>query len=85
MVTSLSSRATPLDKMFAVAISNVPDKARESLAQQKEAVLTALSIAGLSRDPVQEWAPSDERWPAPSSWRWQSKAEQEKDPNGRRC
>ena len=41
-------------------IRRLPDKARESLAQQKEAVLTALSIAGLSRDPVQEWAPSDE-------------------------
>lgn len=37
-----------------------PDKARENLAQQKEAVLTALSIAGLSRDPIKEWAPSDE-------------------------
>lgn len=37
-----------------------PDKARENLAQQKEAVLTALSIAGLSRNPIQEWAPSDE-------------------------
>ncbi|WP_176461337.1 hypothetical protein [Bordetella genomosp. 1] len=41
-------------------IRRLPDKARENLAQQKEAVLTALSIAGLSRDPVQEWAPSDE-------------------------
>ncbi len=41
-------------------IRRLPDKARENLAQQKEAVLTALSIAGLSRDPVQEWTPSDE-------------------------
>lgn len=38
----------------------MPDKTRENLAQQKEAVLTALSIAGLGRDPVQEWVPSDE-------------------------
>lgn len=41
-------------------IRRLPEKARENLAQQKEAVLTALSIAGLSRDPVQEWALSDE-------------------------
>lgn len=41
-------------------IRRLSDKVRGNLAQQKEAVLTALSIAGLSRDPVQEWAPSDE-------------------------
>lgn len=41
-------------------ILRLPDKTRENLAQQKEAVLTALSIAGLGRDPVQEWVPSDE-------------------------
>lgn len=34
-------------------------KARDSLAQQKEALLTALSISGLSRDAVQEWSPPD--------------------------
>lgn len=39
-------------------IRQLSDKAKESLAQQKEAVLTALSIAGLSREPVQEWSPS---------------------------
>lgn len=44
----------------AARIRRLPDKVRENLAQQKEAVLTALSIAGLNRDPVQEWAPSDE-------------------------
>lgn len=43
-----------------VRIRRLSDKARENLAQQKEAVLTALSIAGLSRGPVQEWAISDE-------------------------
>ena len=41
-------------------IQGLSAKARENLAQQKEALLTALSIADLSRDPVQEWAPSDE-------------------------
>ncbi|WP_415302131.1 hypothetical protein [Alcaligenes sp. SJTW-7] len=41
-------------------IRRLSAKARDSLAQQKEALLTALSIAGLSRDPVQEWTPLDE-------------------------
>jgi len=41
------------------AIQRLSVKARDNLAQQKEALLTALSIAGLSRDPVQEWTPPD--------------------------
>lgn len=41
-------------------IRRLSARARDNLAQQKEALLTALSIAGLSRDPVQEWTPSDE-------------------------
>lgn len=41
-------------------IRRLSERARDNLAQQKEALLTALSIAGLSRDPVQEWTPSDE-------------------------
>lgn len=40
-------------------IQRLSVKARDSLAQQKEALLTALAIAGLGRDPVQEWTPSD--------------------------
>ncbi|MDO4795859.1 MAG: hypothetical protein Q4A28_07985 [Brachymonas sp.] len=44
----------------AARIRRLSDKAKKNLAQQKEAVLTALSIAGLRRDPVQEWALSDE-------------------------
>ncbi len=42
-------------------ISALSHEARSNLAQQKEAVLTALNIAGLSRDSVQEWTPSEER------------------------
>lgn len=38
-------------------------KARESLAYQKEAVLTALSIADIGRNPIQEWAPPEEGLP----------------------
>ena len=34
-------------------------RAKDNLAQQKEAVLTALSIAGLSRASVQEWSPPE--------------------------
>lgn len=40
-------------------VGRLSPKTRESLAYQKEAVLTALSIADISRDPVQEWAPPD--------------------------
>lgn len=41
-------------------VGRLSKKARENLAYQKESVLTALSIAGMSRDTVQEWMPSVE-------------------------
>ena len=41
-------------------IRRLSERTRDNLAQQKEALLTALSIAGISRNPVQEWTPSDE-------------------------
>lgn len=40
-------------------VGRLSPKARENLAYQKEAVLTALSIADISRNPIQEWAPPD--------------------------
>ena len=40
-------------------MQKLSDKTKDNLAQQKEALLTALSIAGLSREPVQEWSPPD--------------------------
>lgn len=40
-------------------LRRLSSRAKDSLAQQKEALLTALSISGLSRDSVQEWSPSD--------------------------
>jgi hypothetical protein len=40
-------------------IQRFSSKVKDNLAQQKEAVLTALSIAGLSRGTVQEWSPPD--------------------------
>lgn len=40
-------------------IGRLSPKARENLAYQKEAVLTALSIADMSRNSVQEWSPPD--------------------------
>src|SRR5690554_4366126 len=62
-VRQLSSQASTLLERFSQArterIRQLSAKARSNLAQQKEALLTALSIAGLSRDPVQEWTPSD--------------------------
>lgn len=63
-IRQLAPQASSLLDRFSVSrtvlIRRLPDKTRENLAQQKEAVLTALSIAGISREPVQEWAPSDE-------------------------
>lgn len=40
-------------------IQSLSPKVKDNLAQQKEAVLTALSIAGLSREPVQTWSPPE--------------------------
>lgn len=62
-VRQLAPQASTLLERFSQArerrIQRLSAKARDNLAQQKEALLTALSIAGLSRDPVQEWTPSD--------------------------
>lgn len=63
-IRQLAPQASTLLNRFSVTrtvlMRRLPDKTRENLAQQKEAVLTALSIAGISREPVQEWAPSDD-------------------------
>ena len=62
-VRQLAPQASTLLERFSQArerrLQRLSVKARDNLAQQKEALLTALSIAGLSRDPVQEWMPSD--------------------------
>jgi hypothetical protein len=57
-----SSASTLLDRFSQARIERVQRlsaKTKDSLAQQKEAVLTALSIAGLGREPVQEWSPPE--------------------------
>lgn len=41
-------------------IQRLSAKTKDNLAQQKEAVLTALSVAGLSREPIQEWSPPED-------------------------
>jgi hypothetical protein len=38
-------------------IARLPPNTRQALAYQKEAVQTALNIAGLARDPLQQWNP----------------------------
>ncbi|HEY4291844.1 hypothetical protein [Luteibacter sp.] len=62
-IRQLAPQASSLLERFSQArerrIQRLSVKARENLAQQKEALLTALSIAGLSRGTVQEWTPSD--------------------------
>lgn len=63
-IRQIAPQASDLLARFSQArterIGRLSDRAKESLAQQKEAVLTALSIAGLARDPIQEWTPPDE-------------------------
>jgi len=62
-IWQLAPQASALLDRFSQArterIQRLSPKTRDNLAQQKEAVLTALSIAGLSRDAVQEWSPPD--------------------------
>ncbi len=62
-IRQLAPQASSLLERFSQArterIQRLSPKAKDNLAQQKEAVLTALSIAGLSRDSVQEWSPPD--------------------------
>lgn len=45
-------------------IRQIPDRAQESLAYQQHALVTALSIAGLNRDELQEWSPPDQGTPS---------------------
>lgn len=63
-IRQLAPQASTLLERFSQArtqrIQRLSAKARDNLAQQKEAVLTALSIAGIDRNTVQEWAPSDD-------------------------
>ena len=62
-VRQLSPQASTLLERFSRVrterIERLSAKVRNNLAQQKEALLTALSVAGISREPIQEWTPSD--------------------------
>lgn len=62
-VRQLSTQASTLLERFSQVrterIERLSAKARNNLAQQKEAFATALSIAGISRKSIQWWAPSD--------------------------
>ena len=62
-IRQLAPQASTLLDRFsrirAARIQRLSPKAKDNLAQQKEALLTALSIAGLSREPVQEWSPPE--------------------------
>jgi hypothetical protein len=45
-------------------VRKLSDRSRQALASQKEAVLTALNIAGIRREELQEWIPSPDAPPA---------------------
>lgn len=51
-------------RIRAERIRQISSRARESLAYQQQALVTALSIAGLDRDELQEWTPPDQGSPA---------------------
>jgi hypothetical protein len=61
-VRQLSTQASLLLERFShdrtERIERLSPKVRINLAQQKEALLTALSIAGINRSLIQEWTPS---------------------------
>lgn len=63
VIRQLASQASTLLDRFSQTriqrLQRLSSKAKDSLAQQKEAVLTALSVAGLGREPVQEWSPQE--------------------------
>lgn len=63
-IRKLAPKASSLLARFsqerAERIQRLSAKTRNGLAQQKEALLTALSIANLSRESVQEWTPPDQ-------------------------
>ncbi len=61
-IHELDPNISPLLTRYGVgraeAIANLPLRARESLAAQKEAVNTALGLANFDRKPLLEWTPS---------------------------
>ncbi|MDK9714462.1 MAG: hypothetical protein OEL86_10280 [Sulfuritalea sp.] len=63
IIRQLAPQASSLLERFSQVrterIQRLSPKTRNGLAQQKEALLTALSIANLSRESVQEWTPTD--------------------------
>ena len=64
VIRKLAPQVSALLERFSQArterIQRLSPKAMDNLAQQKEAVLTALSIAGIDRNTVQEWTPSEQ-------------------------
>jgi len=63
IVSSLAPDTSSILSKFSEArtrrIQNLPSRVRETLAEQKEAVATALTIAGINRDEMQGWDVSD--------------------------
>ena len=64
IIRQLAPQASSLLERFSHArterLQRLSPKTKDNLAQQKEAVLTALSVAGLSSDPIQEWSPPED-------------------------
>jgi len=63
-IRAIETQSIPLIERYSVArserISRFSPEVKANLAREKEALLTALSIAGMSRDIIQEWVPSEE-------------------------
>ncbi len=64
IVCSLAPDTSPIFSRFGEArirrIQNLPSQVRATLAEQKEAVATALTIAGIDRDEMQGWDVNDD-------------------------
>jgi hypothetical protein len=64
----LSAESRPILEKFGRSrrelIAKIPTRVKEALAYQKEAIATALSLANIERDELQEWdPPSDSKLP----------------------
>lgn len=68
VISNISDEAGKLLKRFSrqrsELIAKITGKARENLSEQKEAVTTALAIAGFDRSEILEWAPPTEEMPS---------------------
>lgn len=63
LAPSLASRLSQYSEARRNRIGRIPDRARTILAEQKEAIATAMSLAGIERDELLDWDVSTDSGP----------------------